>query len=128
MRHLSLSKIVRVGLLVMERKFQYGMRDGSHAWRGLENQSQIFVPNSIINDLQNSEGKCDEIKISSCFDDFQDKEDIVKIYIPQNKREDRRIWPFPKEGQLTIKSVYKVLSTQTEIANNNGIDVRWKAF
>lgn len=52
-------------------------------------------------------------KIRRYFNDPQDVDDILKIYIPNNKSEDKKNWPFSRSGQVTIKSTHRVMSTRS---------------
>lgn len=51
-------------------------------------------------------------------------EDILKIYIPCSDVNDKRVWPFTKDGSLSTTLAYKILSQPTNNRNNDMIN--WK--
>lgn len=54
--------------------------------------------------------KWDVNLIKNHFDNPMDVEDRCKIYIPRNPQENKRIWPFCENDQLTTKSSYKEIA------------------
>ena len=53
-------------------------------------------------------------------------EDITKTYLPNTKLNDKRIWPFTKDGNISTKSAYKTF-TLSNNTSNNGL-FQWKSF
>lgn len=102
-------------------------------------RSNVWAQFTCVNDLWDIEGWWDEININSCFDDIQDREQITKIYISQNKGEDMRVRPSTKKlpidnqvGKKKKKSdqigLQNSFYQDKKNANNNNTFVWWTKF
>lgn len=61
--------------------------------------------------------------IRNNFNITKDVEDILKIYIPIQSSIDKRFWTYTKNGQVIIKSSYRVLTTKNS-ENKSGLRKR----
>lgn len=42
------------------------------------------------------------------FNNYRDVDDILKMYVPRSKTDDKRVWIYTKNGELTTKSAYRI--------------------
>lgn len=88
--------------------------------------SNITNQNITVKDLWSIDKRWDEHVIKGNFNNPTELRDICKIYIPVGSENDKRVWPFTKNGQLTRKSAYRELVKK----RNNTQDpiINWKDF
>lgn len=92
--------------------------------------SAISTHNIYAKDLWDEEDKWDERKIHLLFSDSWDINDILNIYIPHNKIEDKKVWTFTKNknGQLSTKSTKRWIENYFEklLLSRESIYCVWK--
>ena len=81
--------------------------------------SNITNPNITVKDLWRGGWLWDVNKIKEVFTDQYDVEDICKIYITAGTDDNKKVWPFSKNGQLTTKSAYREIVKMREIDQSN---------
>lgn len=82
--------------------------------------SSPFDHNMVVKDLLYSNKEWNIQKNRCTFDDPRDVEDIKRAFISKSFKEDRGIWIYSKDGNLTTKSAYNFLIN--EDLNQNGSD------
>ena len=66
----------------------------------------------VIKDLWSSDKRWNEQLIKNIFYNSTDVESILKIYIPRTSRDDKKVWPYSKGGELSMKTAYKIIHGQ----------------
>lgn len=98
-----------------------------HSDEGLRKPfSSISTPDLRVKYLWDHEKKWVERLIRSTFSNFRDVESILKIYMSNNYSVDNRVWPFTRNGDLSTKSAFKILTTSNN--RNQAASIKWKSF
>lgn len=111
----------------MVKTSRYGNATGSLTIGALGNSYHMpLIQTSLLKDLLDHERRRNVTFIRNNVNITTDVEDILKIYITIQSSIDKRFWIYTKNGQVTFKSSYRVLTTKNS-ENESGLR-KWKDF